>query len=356
MATMMNFTCERPTTNCDLLYGDCDLHTGMCTCRSGAIGLMCQHPGGFTPCTKPCHHGGTCFVTGSGPRCACGDGYYGDSCEHPMATAECFSDKMWINIYPYGFQSALDWSAPSPEIPLANGSTCPLVHAGTKPSMQINLGWEGFVGEFLHANDSCAGDATVVWDNATSRGYSRLVKIAYSTVFETPTDQLVPVHCVIDKQHAAAAPKPSPVNFIITDTLSRPVKSPVKLGSQVNVTFRVDPNSNYLDLKVLFCMVTDTSLSEHVVVVDNSCAQPPFGLTLYSPGRGENVLMMTMYRFARSTDLHFQCKVHMCDILDRFCQQAPNCPVISPPAFQPPAPAFPQVATVLQQAAPAFPH
>lgn len=39
---------------------------------------------GFTPCTKPCHHGGTCFDNGSGPRCACGDGYYGDSCEHPM--------------------------------------------------------------------------------------------------------------------------------------------------------------------------------------------------------------------------------------------------------------------------------
>lgn len=55
--------------------------------------------------------------------------------------------------------------------PYVNMLTClcsqQLVHAGTKPSMQINLGWEGFVGEFLHANDSCAGDATVVWDNVS---------------------------------------------------------------------------------------------------------------------------------------------------------------------------------------------
>nr|KAG5686144.1 hypothetical protein BaRGS_024758 [Batillaria attramentaria] len=332
----LQFSCLRPSTPCNEMYGMCESATGRCICFNQNYGLTCDisaargQNGGMCQINNPCTRG-QCYDDGVGAACACPDGFYGTTCQNEMVHTECEDERMVVNIFPYGFNPAV-WIFVDPP----GTETCDMVAVSTflaQTPGYHNRGWAGFARAFKYVNDPCAGNASIEWDTDTSTLYSRQLYVYYGIGARHATDNVIKVTCEVAK----VIPTPSPGSFppprvmvVVKDSRDNPVRGPIRLGFKVKVVFdlNVPNNAGVNDVQVEQCVVRDAFSRFSVDVVKNRCAEPPVGQLLYQPHRGRQVLMMTMHKFPGvSAGLYFQCKtrVQTCSPLTP-CGNPPVCP------------------------------
>ncbi|KAK7497594.1 hypothetical protein BaRGS_00011234 [Batillaria attramentaria] len=193
-------------------------------------------------------------------------------------------------------------------------------------------GLTGFAQEYALVNDTCAGDATVVSETATSITYAREINVYYGFGADHPTDSVFNVTCEVPKATATTPPPldlpPSRVTYDIADQNGQPLTGPIQFGSNVRITFTVDPIPNsddVTDIRIESCRVTD-GRSRSADVVSNGCARAPLGRSLFHPRAGETTLIMTAYWFpGPQPQLSFRCRVRTCKSTDNTCSERPTC-------------------------------
>ncbi|XP_076437106.1 uncharacterized protein LOC143276478 isoform X2 [Babylonia areolata] len=110
----------------------------------------------------------------------------------------------------------------------------------------------------------------------------------------------------------------------------RVVKSgqPVTLGCVLPLVFALQPANNdkhVTDIRVDNCVVKNKATGYSLTVVQNSCAKRPIGLLLLRRQKGIQVLVIRVYKFRSSVNLHLSCRIRMCTDRDTYCRQIPRC-------------------------------
>ncbi|KAK7455955.1 hypothetical protein BaRGS_00039403, partial [Batillaria attramentaria] len=259
----LQFSCLRPSTPCNEMYGMCESATGRCICFNQNYGLTCDvsaargQNGGMCQINNPCTRG-QCYDDGVGAACA--------------FHTECEDERMVVNIFPYGFNPAV-WIFVDPP----GTETCDMVAVSTflaQTPGYHNRGWAGFARAFKYVNDPCAGNASIEWDTDTSTLYSRQLYVYYGIGARHATDNVIKVTCEVAK----VIPTPSPGSFppprvmvVVKDSRDNPVRGPIRLGFKVKVVFdlNVPNNAGVNDVQVEQCVVRDAFSRFSVDVVKN---------------------------------------------------------------------------------------
>ncbi|KAL8574024.1 hypothetical protein ACOMHN_066378 [Nucella lapillus] len=184
---------------------------------------------------------------------------------------------MVVNIFPHGFTDLASWNIKYPETADTSCALKPVERAAAFS----NRGWRGFVGEFLHEKDSCAGDATL--ESETGRRH--------------PTDSNVTVTCSVPKP---TTPPPLPV-----PRLSVTVKElkGIQPGPQVAKGRRVRT-----DVEINFALNIPNRVGQ--LVYDGK-------------ETGTEKLILQVYKHPQDPlGVHFKCVVRLCDSrVDYFCYE-----------------------------------
>ncbi|XP_076445858.1 MAM and LDL-receptor class A domain-containing protein 1-like [Babylonia areolata] len=311
------FRCDRSSTQCVGGQGQCNAATLLCDCEQGFHGPQCQYTSGGSACVKyPCHRG-DCY---NDTVCVCPDGYYGDMCEHKMVQVECTRDKMVVNVFPYGFTDLASWNIKHPENAKPSCKLQPVNQLGAHGSN----GWQGFVGEFLHKNDPCAGSATVEEETVEWITFSRDLLVYTDPLGRHISDTKVNVNCTVENL-------PEPHLAVDVKELGRRRKNSagdVRVLTFIEILFTLNiPNRETMtEIKVMDC--TASNGVHTVTVVKNGCAMYPVGVMVYDGRqRGTEFLILQVYKKPSAPlALHFKCSVRLCDSrVDFFCYERAQC-------------------------------
>ncbi|XP_070175111.1 uncharacterized protein [Littorina saxatilis] len=230
-----------------------------------------------------------------------------------MVFVDCTYDKMAVNILPYGYSEAAFKDITIPEMSV---SSCPLLPVATFNPTSARYGkrgWQGFAREFLHTDDPCDGNATLVKQTAEGRTYTRQIYVYYSRLGRYPTDTAITVSCV-------APNYPPPKISMNLKEIGASQFSYVPPGSSkwpFYVEFKFDiniPNSDNVDeMKVEKCIATNGE--NNTEVVRNGCPIHPIGVMLFDGvERGTEFLMLRVLKVPNTTlDLSLRCSIRLCD-------------------------------------------
>ncbi|XP_076445640.1 MAM and LDL-receptor class A domain-containing protein 2-like [Babylonia areolata] len=311
------FRCDRSSTQCVGGQGQCNAATLLCDCEQGFHGPQCQYTSGAFECSNNLCLRGSCY---NDTVCVCPDGYYGDKCEHKMVQAECTRDKMVVNVFPYGFTDLASWNIKHPENANHSCKLQPVNQLGAYGSK----GWQGFVGEFLHKNDPCAGSATVEEETVEWITFSRELLVYTDPLGRHISDTKLNVNCTVENL-------PAPHLTVSVKDLGprRPSLSEerrVLTFVEILFTLNIPNRETMTEIKVMDCMVSNGVHT--ATVVKNGCAMYPVGVMVYDGRqRGTEFLILQVYKKPSAPlALHFKCSVRLCDSrVDFFCYERALC-------------------------------